>query len=265
MTHDDNRIEEVRPTSTFDTFDPNTTAQGLALQLMIGLSGRLLDLSDEIHKTDLPFHHGHLHILSGPVGIGKTHLMEALVNSMTPEVRDRTFWTSKNAVHASSSNYLFLPKECCILLLDDWMNEYPDTSRWCEGNEINATKALIETAYRRRLLVVLTTNLNVTTDAMGRVAGYDQKGRYTSRYAELLKRGFDLALDGTDFRGEAPRRGKNQLRVELTAGGGTRTLPAVEPWNTPNHTTPEPWRSQNGPTETRSARMASPTSSTPSG
>ncbi|MDR3423792.1 MAG: hypothetical protein P4M13_01760 [Alphaproteobacteria bacterium] len=83
---DDNIINEVRPNSRFSNYDPQTSEQRAALEIVRAMAGSIIENAENLAAGRASFTDGALWVLSGGPGVGKTHLIEAFIN----EIREKT-------------------------------------------------------------------------------------------------------------------------------------------------------------------------------
>src|SRR5690242_15561595 len=88
----DDKLSEVRPTSTFASFEVYDPAQQKVIDLLTGLSDQIIARADSIMKSEFPFDRGKILFLWSKPGFGKTHLLEAMINRVlqaAPNLRKR--------------------------------------------------------------------------------------------------------------------------------------------------------------------------------
>lgn len=155
----------LRETSTFEEYQIFDPSQAAALQVFENMSQSLIGnsekITDALTKKESPFDAGQLYIATGNPGVGKTHLLEAMLNKTLaekPELREAIYF-SKNTPLGFMLGYdlndtrfhrTFSKKR--IIVIDDLFSNRSDVSELCRATEIPALMALIMCAYEQRAL-----------------------------------------------------------------------------------------------------------------
>lgn len=203
MPSDHNEINNVRPTSRFDTYVAKTETQVHALRTMQAIAGNFLSLRNKFSECSNPFVGGAFFVLSGRPGTGKSHLLEALVTDVgekAPNVLDHMFLLRRDFSLQTASGVTKGTFGRPIVLIDDLFREHQsvsDLSRF----DIQCLSNYIAYAYDNRLVTVATCNFPFMDGILARIEAHDKVGRISSRCAELIAvHSGEVQMDGPDHR-----------------------------------------------------------------
>lgn len=219
MVPRDNEITNIRPTSRFDTYKPNTESQRDAMQTLQAISDQFVGLKDQFSRNANPFGSGAIFVLSGGPGRGKSHLLEALIQDVTeraPNVVDNMFLLRKSFVHHTITG---ITKDTFgnrpIVLIDDLFSEHQSVSSLHPSTDIKYLSQYIAYAYENRIVTIATCNFPFMDGILPKIEEVDKVGRIASRCAELITANSgEFQIDGPDYRRimaeEALRRRNSQ-------------------------------------------------------
>jgi DNA replication protein DnaC len=169
-------------------------------------------------------------ILTGPTGIGKTHIAVAVLRQVVFEKRARgLFYDVPNLLRVIRSTYnpvvrtaemdILRPvMEADILVLDDIGREKP--SEWVE----DTLNLIVNTRYNQRKPTIFTTNYEVMQDAESPDSLQVRLGfRMWSRLHEMCE---FLEFSGVDFRLLPPNVGPEEMAALWKSRGVRRGLPS---------------------------------------
>jgi len=169
-------------------------------------------------------------ILTGPTGIGKTHIAVAVLRRVISEKRARgLFYDVPNLLRVIRSTYnpvvrtaemdILRPvMDADILVLDDIGREKP--SEWVE----DTLNLIVNTRYNQRRPTIFTTNYEVMEDADSLDSLQVRLGfRMWSRLHEMCE---FLEFSGSDFRLLPPNVGPEEMGQLWKRSGVRRGLPA---------------------------------------
>jgi DNA replication protein DnaC len=217
-----NKVNGIRLTSTFEDYVPVTESQTAALKLFQAMSANLLENSDRIIKAhsdgESPFPAGMLFVLTDKPGVGKTHLLEAMISQATeqkPALKECIFF-SKNTPLGYLTGYNLNDAEFHrtfgadrIIIIDDLFSDKEDISKLCKATDIKPLMALIMCAYEQRALVITTSNFSIRDQLLPIIAANDPNGRIVSRCAEIcFANSGEITVEGPDHRMEMAFRNK---------------------------------------------------------
>lgn len=196
-----NRIEQVRPESTFEAFQAQTPEQINASEMLESLASRITTGSQHILSNQYPFPHAGIIFLHGQPGRGKTHLVEAFVNRLrqkAPEVLRKVFLSRDFfGDNIAAYGYRGFP----IILLDDLFANVPSPDKL---HKVDASRLrdFVFNLYEERSLVIATCNFGLSRHLRGMIAEEDPTGRALSRLDELISRNGtgEIELTGIDWR-----------------------------------------------------------------
>lgn len=209
MAYSENKIQEVRPGSTFENFTPSTDSQSQVQELLQGLAQQVIEAKDTIATQTQPFGDACLIFLYGEPGRGKTHLVEAFVNELkaaAPEVFARMV-LSRDRLYLdylySSNPYGDAP----IVIVDDLFHDKKSVSDLHPGGDIAAFMKFITDMYNHKRLVIVTSNFALVKGGiLARIKEEDKVGRTVSRAAEVLSGAGEFELLGPDYREELAKQ-----------------------------------------------------------
>lgn len=190
-----NHIDEVRPTSTFKSFIPQTDEQAMTAQ---GLEKLTTQIGERLRSVG-EFDHARVVGIHGGPGRGKTHLTEAMINRLREmEVADRVWLVrGEDAPYALKQHALSEDATKRVFIVDDLFSRFPALARVDTWNLGNFTESLLQ-IYERRLFLITTSNFSTAGIKQRITADIDPVGRVKSRLAEMTVR--DITLDGPDYR-----------------------------------------------------------------
>jgi chromosomal replication initiation ATPase DnaA len=213
MSYRENKIEEVRPGSTFENFTPSTDSQSQVQELLQGLAQQVIEAKDTIATQTQPFGDACLIFLHGKPGRGKTHLVEALVNEIkaaAPKVFARMV-LSRGRLYfdfqVNDNPYGDAP----IVIIDDMFHDKQSVKDLHPATELTAFMKFITDLYNHKRLVIVTSNFGLVKGGiLDRIKEEDKVGRTVSRAAEVMSGAGEFELLGPDYREELAeqRRGK---------------------------------------------------------
>lgn len=201
----ENYIKYARPSSTFDNYDPKTETQQKALEVFRGLATLLSKNIKAIVNNPNPFPHAQMFFLSGPTGIGKTHLLEGLANRLieaNPKMRERLYWIRGQEFTGQfmGSSLMHYFDQTPIILVDDLFSTKQSLGELHERVEIDAMMRFASGVYERRALVVATSNFPFMQGIFAKVKSIDTIGRAASRLEEIMARSGEITMTGEDYR-----------------------------------------------------------------
>lgn len=189
-----NRIDSVRPTSTFDNFQPQNEDQE---RVRDGLRILAYAVKDKIEKDGM-LDHAKLVNLHGAPGRGKTHLVEAFLNVVKPGPNDSSRRTSVCLLDGgalASWQYRSLD-DVRVLAIDDLFRGQQSLSG-VSPIDINSVMEGLYRAYERRQFVLTTSNFP-TNGMIDLIKAQDTVGRLSSRLVEMSIGAIELT--GEDYR-----------------------------------------------------------------
>ena len=145
-----NQVATVRPEPTFDNYQPYTESQEQALQLFKAIGSELVKSEQALIGPENPIPKGRLIILSGSPGVGKTHLIEALINEIkakAPELLSQIYLlrgtplgyvTSYDAVSYGSRF-----KERRIIIIDDLFSQKSSARELNDAVDVKPLASLV--------------------------------------------------------------------------------------------------------------------------
>lgn len=214
-----NSIKDVRPDSTFDSYRPLTDSQKEAMKCMANLSESLIERQAAFEGQENPMPHAGVMVLVGGVGVGKTHLIESVINDISqraPNLRNRCFLQRGSLTTAVVGGSLERElTKTPILFVDDAYAEKQNLSDLSDF-DIKSLMDFFTSVYEKRSLIIFTSNFPILSDTglLERIRRIDKVGRITSRCKELIAvGGGEIFVNGPDYREiiaeEAIRRRKS--------------------------------------------------------
>lgn len=212
----ENEIDTIRLTSTFDSYEPQSRTQKSALKYMQDLAAALAAAKERFNSVANPLKNGSFHVLSGAVGTGKTHLLEAFLNAVkaeASEVADKIVMRRCNFPVHSGAFDLSVFGEAPIIVLDDLFSTHQSVATLNKATDLPAIMRLISGAYDQKRMVIATTNFPFVEGIVPRMAEIDLVGRTLSRCKELLgARAGEICMEGPDFREVLMERAKKERK-----------------------------------------------------
>lgn len=190
----ENRIGEIRPVSTFETYKPQTPEQQFALDGINNLSQELINNRERIANEDYPFDYAMWVMLWGKPGTGKTHLLEAFANKLkldAPEVAEKVFFSRSKFAHDNGS-FAASYDEKPIVIIDDMFADTDAVENLNSHTDIQAIANFVRATYERRRLVLSSCNFPFQGRLLDKIRAVDQTGRLVIsssskyRFANLL-------------------------------------------------------------------------------
>lgn len=205
MLGSDNEINNIRPTSRFDTYKPSTDSQRQAIETIQAISDQLVGLKDQFARSANPFASGAMFVLTGGPGRGKSHLLEALVHDVAeraPSVVEKMFLLRKSFVsHTITGVGKHTFGNSPIVLIDDLFSEHQSVSSLHPATDIKYLSQYIAFAYENRIVTIATCNFPFMSGILPRIEESDKVGRIASRCAELITvNSGEFQMDGPDYR-----------------------------------------------------------------
>jgi DNA replication protein DnaC len=214
-----NRIAEVRPGATFSTYypDPAYPSQAAMRDNLLTLSQAILAKAEAILTEDYPFKQGRMIFISGPPGVGKTHLIEALINAVVAgnaQLSSKILLLRGNFTRMHSGSFADF-MGCPIVIIDDLYAERQSLDM-LDASDLSVLMRLVMDVYESRRLVLLTSNFVLKKGVEKFIQDGDLVGRASSRLAELMANSGAVAIDGEDYRRKlAAARGEAELFEDL--------------------------------------------------
>lgn len=189
-----NRIEFVRPTSTFETFEPQNEQQEEVRDGLKKLAHAVRDKLAQSGRLD----HAKLINLHGKPGRGKTHLVEAFLNVLKPtdqeyQRRDHIYLLEGTNLATWEYNRL---DNVRVLAVDDLFQNKQELGQ-VSSVDIKSVMIGLYRAYEKRQLVLTTSNFP-TNGIVELIKAQDQIGRIRSRLSEMAIAAIELT--GEDYR-----------------------------------------------------------------
>ena len=195
-----NSIDQVRSTSTFESFEPQNEVQEKAKQIMQDLVSKILT-KVESASGKLNFDHARLISISGKPGLGKTHLLEAFINEFRNNDID-----PENLIYLSRGNFTgqnfmgdFAFDGKPIIVIDDLFSEHQSVDSFSSIIDIDTISKFLSFAYEDRRLIITSSNL-ASEEIFNKVKEVDEVGRVTSRVNEMMAGLPEIKVEGKDYR-----------------------------------------------------------------
>jgi chromosomal replication initiation ATPase DnaA len=201
--YSDDKLAEVRPTSTFESFELYEPDQQKVVDLLTGVAQQVITKADQIMTEEFPFAAGKILFLHGEPGRGKTHLVEAFINRILkarPDLRKRMCLSRGRFMYDFlTDTHPYGP--AAIVVIDDMFHDKSSVGNLCKVNDVNAFMKFMTMVYERRILVLITSNFPLVQGGiLQEVAKVDKVGRVLSRSKEILAGSGEINLLGKDFR-----------------------------------------------------------------
>ena len=195
-----NIINTIRPSSTFESFRKVEGTEE-AYNALYAFTEKLMASQDRLAKEAYPFAHAQLVTLTGPVGTGKTHLLEAIVNQLRPYpgILKRVSFVRKDVYYAYQLDQAPFG-QTAILLWDDFLSDHQTLAEYFRLEfQAQALMQFFVDTYENRRVVIM--NSNFSMEALAEVVKkWDKIGRATSRINEMLANGKKIAIQAPDYR-----------------------------------------------------------------
>ena len=199
----ENKLAEVRPGSTFATFEVYDPAQQQVVDLLRRVADQVVERGPRILTEEFPFDNGKILFLWSEPGRGKTHLVEAFVN----HIRQHDERLLKKMVLSRGRFYFDFqfdvnPYGVPIVIIDDMFHNMQSIDQLHPATELASFMKFITMVYERRILVLVTSNFPMMEGGgiLSRVEHVDKIGRIVSRSKEVLAGSGEIHLAGRDFR-----------------------------------------------------------------
>ena len=199
-----NLVSQVRPTSTFDSFEVCVPEQQEHLSLIRGIAEQLVSKADHILNSSYPFDHARFLIFHGKPGRGKTHLIEGLINYLkvhAPQVLKKVYLSRGNFtnLNLATAYGVFDFDKLPIVVIDDMFVERNLVS---EINELDIATFMkfVYKMYEERRFVIITCNFALKAALLQKIMQADKTGRVISRLTELLSHSGESEIKGDDYR-----------------------------------------------------------------
>jgi DNA replication protein DnaC len=200
-----NHIRDIRPDSTFESYEPINEEQERARAALQDLASKLSESAPDGTQLNLSrFRKGALLVLSGTVGTGKTHLLESFANTLInnrPDLANSMFFSCGDFL-GTFSTQKFVPATVdnkSIILIDDVFSNRKTVDD-LDHIDVQSISSLMTFLNEDRRLCVMTTNFPFTLGIGGQIKKYDPVGRISSRCAELLATAGEFDTSGPDYR-----------------------------------------------------------------
>ena len=197
-----NMIASVRRDATFQAYNPTHPSQEVAVNLLKRLVTGLVNKESSIVSSPRPFERGRMVFLQGPPGLGKTHLLEAVVNALreqAPRLHEATVLVPGKLFAVTVRSFeeeIYAPAK--IILLDDLFQTHSSIDD-VSGHEIGLVSNWVMSLYEHGQLAILSSNHSLDA-LMTRVEMNDKVGRVKSRLHEMMAGVGRLVLEGDDYR-----------------------------------------------------------------
>lgn len=208
----DNKIDQVRPGSTFESFEVYDPELGQSVELLKDIADQVIAARERILKEEFPFDNGKVLFLWSEPGRGKTHLVEAFVNRV---LKGDKRLAQRMVLSRGCFYYDFQIGEnpyhgAPIVIIDDMFHDMQSVAQLHPATEIAAFMKFMTMVYERRVLALVTSNFPLMDGILARVKEVDKVGRILSRAKEVLSYSGEIHLAGKDFREELAERRKGQ-------------------------------------------------------
>ncbi len=217
-TYTDNKIDQVRPGSTFEAFEIYDPEQQKVVDLLKRVADQLIGLTERVLNEEFPFDNGKVLFLWSKPGFGKTHLVEAFINRVkaaNPELLTRMFLSRGS--FRKDFDYDIYPygTGTPVVIIDDMFHDMQSVNQLHPSLELASFMRFITQIYDRRVLAIVTSNFPLLKGGIvEKVEEVDKVGRVASRMHELLSLSGEIHLNGKDFRQElATRRGGGEFTL----------------------------------------------------
>ena len=195
-----NSIDQVRKTSTFESFNPQNKVQEEAKTTMQKLVSKIV-AKVKLASGKLNFDHARLISISGEPGLGKTHLLEAFINEFRNNDID-----PENLIYLSRGNFTLdnISKisdfdQKPIIVIDDLFSEHQSVEPLGPTTDLDCLSKFLSFAYEDRRLIITSSNLALG-EILKRVEEIDKIGRINSRANEMMAGLPEIKVEGKDYR-----------------------------------------------------------------
>ena len=185
----ENRIKEVRTSSTFANYVAHTEEQQHAYSMMTTVASQVIQLQETILAETNPFPRCNFIFMDGAPGVGKTHLQESFVNEVkekAPELLEKICLFRGNFTHAFMS--FAWEKEFDqypIMLIDDLFVQTANPTELHPNTDGAAMFNFMMQAYNKKNLVIFSSNFSIDKDLKRIALANDPLGRLSSRLQEV--------------------------------------------------------------------------------
>lgn len=203
MSHE-NFISQIRPNSTFASFEIYQNEQIAALEGMKALADQLVNNASVIEGREYPFALGQVIFLWSEPGHGKSHLLEAFAQHLldgAPALA-KSIYLARDSFTLRHIASVDLYDRRPIVLIDDLFSEYQSVSQLHTATDLPCLMKFLASVYERRTMVIATSNFPMLGDGgiLEAIAKVDKVGRILSRCEELLASSGEIYLPGKDYR-----------------------------------------------------------------
>jgi len=195
-----NSVRDIRPASRFETYRAVTESQQQALDLCRAFAE---EVAGADARERMPFPSASLLSITGPPGVGKSHLLEAIVAhvaEVNPGMAGRILLHRRQPGGSTipGSSYGFP-----VVLIDDAFSSLDDAGMIVYGLDGEDLIRQLLDAYDKRVWVVINSNFSFVEHLPRLLAAKDKQGRAASRIKEIG--GGVIHVAGPDARGnQAP-------------------------------------------------------------
>lgn len=206
--HLPNMLNRVRPEATFESYN-RVEGTEAAYDTLVSMCDKLTARQVELSTTLYPWPRAQLVTLTGPVGVGKTHLLESVVNRIklrkSPALmrvhfcRKNVYYVYQNGTAPESVEASPLSTNM-IIVWDDFLSDYQTLDEFMKYEFMaKALMAFFMDVYENRRFVLMNSNFSLEQMAVV-IRQHDKIGRVTSRLNEMLAVGRKLTISATDYR-----------------------------------------------------------------
>jgi len=197
-----NLVGQSRPSSLFSTYQPQTDSQQEALTRLVSLADAASRKLQALPGRPHPFSNGRIVFISGPTGVGKSHLVEAFINDLAEKELEvaKTVFLFRGDFTSRNVSGLDQFGNCPIVVIDDLYAKYQSIEQVHGGTDIKILMQLVTMVYEDRRLVIITSNFPLMQGISEKIRQEDQIGRVTSRLNELMANSGELVIEGADYR-----------------------------------------------------------------
>lgn len=188
-----NKVDKVDSTNTFNSYKINNESQENAVK-------KLKKVCEYIKETKADFKQARAMFIHGGPGLGKTHLLNSIVNECQ-EFKDNICFLRSNIDSTFGMIYDgMIPEHKTILMLDDMFSEYHSIDQLHPATDIRSLINLIYMAYENKKLLIMNSNFNLVDNIIPMIERVDKQGRITSRLKEMMALSGSIEIIGQDYR-----------------------------------------------------------------